>query len=120
MVSTLKKFSREYIFVTILMSIMAHYDYESFPTRVPVDSLDHTIGDMFSFNQLMNNLLTAGESSLWVNRRSSWDTDKMNHIAYFILYTNPYFHPNLCYESSLEFRSFSKHHWTFFILCTNI
>ena len=63
MVRTLKKFSREYILITILMSIMAHYDYEPFPTRVPFDSLDHTIGDMFSLNQLMNNLL-AGSKSL--------------------------------------------------------
>lgn len=59
MVHILKKFSREYILITILMSIMAHYDYEPFPTRVPFDSLDHTIGDMFSLNQLMNNLLAG-------------------------------------------------------------
>lgn len=59
MVHLLKKISREYILITILMSIMAHYDYEPFPTRVPFDSLDHTIGDMFSLNQLMNNLLAG-------------------------------------------------------------
>ncbi len=50
---------RDFVIVSLLISVLAEYDYEFFDTNTDVDSMDHTLSEMFSWMHLFNNFFVA-------------------------------------------------------------
>lgn len=57
----LKSLGRDYIIVSFITSILHEFGYEYFDTKLPADSLDHSLADLFSWQHLLNNFFVAGE-----------------------------------------------------------
>jgi len=57
----LKIVGRDFLICTVLMSILAPYNYALFHTNYDAHSMQHTFQDLFSWQHLMNNYLVARE-----------------------------------------------------------
>eukprot|EP00531_Pseudo-nitzschia_arenysensis_P002286 CAMPEP_0116115152 /NCGR_PEP_ID=MMETSP0329-20121206/354_1 /TAXON_ID=697910 /ORGANISM="Pseudo-nitzschia arenysensis, Strain B593" /LENGTH=308 /DNA_ID=CAMNT_0003608565 /DNA_START=107 /DNA_END=1033 /DNA_ORIENTATION=+ len=50
---------RDFVIVSLLISLLAEYDYEFFDTNTDVDSMNHSLSEMFSWMHLLNNFFMA-------------------------------------------------------------
>ena len=65
LIKQLKLISRDFGITMILMSILAPFGWELFDTRQEVNSLGHSLQDLFSWQHLANNYLVASKSTAW-------------------------------------------------------
>jgi len=66
----LKTLGREFVIVSVLISILEPYRYALFETRHEVHSMDHSLQDLFSWQHLMNNYLVACEYRYYATMNS--------------------------------------------------
>ncbi len=57
----MKTLGRDFFLMTLLISILKHYDYEFFNTKHSAFSTEHSLRDLISWQHLMNNFLVASE-----------------------------------------------------------
>jgi hypothetical protein len=58
----LKCIGQEFGYTMVVMSILAHFGWELFDTRQEVNSTEHSLQDLFSWQHLANNYLVASKS----------------------------------------------------------
>ena len=78
LVQQLKVIGRDFGIMCVVMSILAPYGWELFETGHEVNSFDHSLLDMFSWQHLANNLFATSKSIAFL---------KFMQILYHIILT---------------------------------